>query len=87
MSYKIVITDNDNGKVLVNEENAVAILGSFTNEESPAQMGFCKCNSVKLACTVCGANEVIQTIKNENPRIGILLEMEELLGKIREDKE
>lgn len=87
MSFKIVITDNDNGNVLVNEENAVAILGSFTNKENTAQMGFCKCSSVKLACAVQGANEVIQMIKNENPEIELIAKLGELFKKSSEDKE
>ena len=90
MSFKIVITDNDNGKVLVNEENAVAILGSFTTEENTAQIGFCKCNAVKLANAVHGANKVIQEIKNENPELEMIEKLEglaKLFKKNSEDKE
>ena len=90
MSFKIVITDNDNGKVLVNEENAVAILGSFVNEEKTVQMGFCKCNSVELACAVREADEVIRKIKSKKPELELLEKLaalKELFEKNSEDKE
>lgn len=41
MSYKITITDNETGEILVNNENAVAIVGAFTDDgEITREIGF-----------------------------------------------
>lgn len=87
MSFKIVITDNENGKEIVNNDNVKAIIGAFADDEKNAQMCFCKANSQTLTSAVVGARKVISKIINENPEIKIFTSLEELFGKIAEDKE
>jgi hypothetical protein len=84
MSFKIVITDNENGKELVNIDNAKAIIGEIVDDENTNEMCFCRCNSLHIASVVSGASGVVSKIKNKNPEIGLLLKLKEVFGEDNE---
>ena len=81
MSYKIIITNNKDGEIIVNEENAVAIVGAVANKQDIAKIGFTDCNTLCLANAILGAETVISEIKNEVPAVDLLLQL-----KAKEDK-
>ena len=75
MSYKVTITNNKNGEVLVNEENAVAIVGAVAIKQYIATIGFTDCNTLYLANAILAAETVISEIKNEVPAVDLLLQL------------
>ena len=75
MSYKVTITNNKNGEVLVNEENAVAIVGAVAIKQDIAKIGFTDCNTLYLANAILAAETVISEIKNEVPAVDLLLQL------------
>lgn len=87
MSYKITITNNKNGEVLVNEENAVAIVGAVTNKQETAKIGFTDCNTLCLANSILGAETVISEIKNEVPAVDLLLQLKAMEDKTKANNE
>lgn len=87
MSYKITITNNKNGEVLVNEENAVAIVGAVTNKQETAKIGFTDCNTLCLANSILGAETVISEIKNEVPAVDLLLQLKAMDDKTKANNE
>lgn len=87
MSYKITITNNKNGEVVVNEENAVAIVGAVTNKQETAKIGFTDCNTLYLANSILGAETVISEIKNEVPAVDLLLQLKAMEDKIKANNE
>lgn len=87
MSYKVTITNNKNGKVMVNEENAVAIVGAVTNKQETAKIGFTDCNTLCLANSILGAETVISEIKNEVPAVDLLLQLKAMEDKTKANNE
>lgn len=83
MSYKITITNNKNGEVMVNEENAVAIVGAVVNKQNIAKIGFTDCNTLHLANAILGAEAVISEIKNEEPSVDLLLRLKAMEDKTK----
>lgn len=83
MSYKITITNNKNGEVLINEENAVAIVGAVTNKQETAKFGFTDCNTLHLANAILVAETVISEIKNEVPAVDLLLQLKAMDDKTK----
>lgn len=79
MSFKITITNNDNGKVLFNEENARAIIGSVVNEENTATLGYTNCNGNDLLNAILGVDRVRDAILEKNPTAKMLYGMKALL--------
>lgn len=69
MSFKVTIINNENGEVLVNNENAVAIIGSIADEESVQCLGFTRCNGVQLAYAVSGAKKSIAECIADKPLV------------------
>ena len=67
MSYKITITNNETGAVLVNEENAVAIIGAIGNEQGTRSIGFTACDAISLRDAISAADGIISKIKREFP--------------------
>lgn len=62
MSFKITIINNEDGEVLVNEENAVAIIGAVTTKKHTASLGYTSCDAMELANAVCGADKAKDSI-------------------------
>lgn len=82
MSFKITITNNETGEILVNNENAVAIVGAITDYgEITREIGFTCCNALNLASVVHGAESVISQIKRESPEVEFLLQLKEIMEK------
>lgn len=59
MSYKITITNNETGEILLNNENAVAIVGGISDETRAAQFVHVDCNEIRLACATFMAEKAI----------------------------
>ena len=81
MSYKVTITDNETGEVLVNEENAVVIVGAIGNEQGTRSIGFTACDAISLGDAISMAENIISKIKNAVPIVDVLLQ-----SKAMEDK-
>ena len=63
MSYKITITNNKNGEIIVNEENAVAIVGAIGNEQGTRSIVFTDCDAISLGDAISAAEDVISRLK------------------------
>lgn len=85
MSFKIQITNNENGEVLVNEENAVAIIGGYSTEKCSAEIAFVSCSTLPLCNAITSAKKTINRVQNTDKRISLALELIELL-KEKEEK-
>lgn len=83
MSFKVTIINNENGEVLVNEENAVAIIGSITNKDSARGVGFTDCNAIQLAHAVSTAKKSINKLIEDKPFVEFL---SEIADKISSDE-
>ena len=83
MSFKITITNSETGGIIMNNENAVAIVGSITDEKSTAQIGFTCCNLGILANALYCAESVISQFKTENPEVEVLLQLKEIMEKMK----
>ena len=73
MSYKITITNNKTGEVLVDNDNAVAIVGAIADEEEIGQMWFSGCGQFVLARVIQEIEDVISKIKREIPEVNASL--------------
>lgn len=80
MSYKIIITNNETGAVLANEENAVAIIGAIGNEQGTHSIGFIDCDAISLGDAISAAEYVISQLKTE-PEVKLVLELKALVDK------
>ena len=86
MSYKITITNNETGKILVDNDNAVAIVGAISDEEEVGQMWFSGCNRFVLARVIQEAEDIISKIKRELPEVDASLRLMETMEKMDVDK-
>ena len=82
MSYKITITNNKTGEILVDNDNAVAIVGAIADKENVGQMWFTSCNPLTLAKVIQGAEDVISQIKRELPEVDASLRLMEIMEKM-----
>ena len=73
MSFKVQIINNENNEVLVDEEEAVAIVGAITNEQGTRSVGYTRCNLLSLMSAISGASKVIEEFQEENPMLGAML--------------
>ena len=83
MSYKVTITNNENGKVLVDDENAVAIVGAIGNVQGTCSIGFIDCDAISLRDAISEAEDIISKIKNEVPAVDVLLQLKAMADKIK----
>lgn len=74
MSYKVTITNNKNGEVIVNEENAVAIVGAIGNEQGTRSIVFTDCDAISLGDAISAAEYVISQLKTD-PGVKSVLEL------------
>ena len=81
MSYKITITNNKTGEIVVDNSNAVAIVGTIADEEEIGQMWLTGCNQFVLARVIQEAEDVISKIKREVPEVDALLRLMENHGE------
>lgn len=86
MSYKITITNNKTGEIIVDNSNAVAIVGTIADEEKVGQMWFTSCNPLTLASVIQEAESVIYKIKREVPEVDVSLRLMKIMDKMDVDK-
>lgn len=87
MSYKITITNNETGAVLVNDENAVAIIGAIGNEKGARSIVFTVCDAISLNNAILATENVISKIKRKFPEIDESLRLIKIIGKKDKRKE
>ena len=78
MSYKITIINNENGEVIANEENAVAIVGAIGNEDTTHALGLTECNGKQLFCALSAVEKVKKGLLENHPEIELMLMIKEL---------
>lgn len=78
MSFKITITNNDDGEVIVNEENAVAIIGAVTTNEHTACLAYTKCNLIDLFNAIIGTDKAKESILADKPMLKVLFAAQKL---------
>ena len=83
MSYKVTIANNETGAVLINEENAVAIVGAIGNVQGTCSIGFIDCDANSLRDAISEAEDIISKIKNEVPAVDVLLQLKAMADKIK----
>ena len=81
MSYKITITNNKTGEIIVDNDNVVAIVGTIADEEDVGQMWFSSCNQFILARVIQEAEDIISKIKRELPEVDASLRLMETMEK------
>ena len=81
MSYKITITNNKTGEIIVDNDNVVAIVGTIADEENIGQMWFTSCDQFVLARAIQEAEDVISKIKREVPEVGASLRLMKIMEK------
>ena len=81
MSYKITITNNKTGEIVVDNGNVVAIVGAIADEENIGQMWFSSCNQFILARVIQETEDVISRIKREIPEVDASLRLMENHGE------
>ena len=72
MSFKITITNNKTGEVLVSHSNVDAILGGIALSGGARGIALADCNSIVLAQGIASAEKAISMIKNDNPELVVL---------------
>ena len=86
MSYKITITNNKTGEIIVDNGNVVAIVGAIADEENIGQMWFASCNQFILARVIQEVEDIISKIKREIPEVDASLRLMETMEKMDVDK-
>ena len=81
MSYKVTITNNKTGEIIVDNGNVVAIVGTIADEEKVGQMWFTSCDPLTLAIVIQEAEGVISKIKRELPEVDASLQLMEIMEK------
>ena len=81
MSYKITITNNKTGEMIVDNGNVVAIVGAIADEENIGQMWLTSCSQFILARVIQEVEDVISKIKREVPEVDTSLRLMEITGK------
>lgn len=87
MSYKITITNNETREVLVEEKNAVAIIGAMGNEQGARSIVFADCDIISLDNTILATENVISKIKRKYSEIDESLRLIKIIGKKDKRKE
>lgn len=67
MSYCISIINNSDGTVIVDEKNAVAIIGVVNDGERVRNMVYCDCSIIEMAFTLCEMKNLYTDIIKESP--------------------
>lgn len=88
MSFTIKITNNETGATIVDEKNAIAIIGSYTADNATAQMGFTDCGVLDLCCAVHGATKAVRAVLKSAPEAALLLNLaaDDLMKADEEDE-
>lgn len=81
MKYNITITEEESGKILVNEERCNAIIGAISNDAGAQIVSYISAGAKVVAII---ANEImknIERLKRENDELDILMKILEELDK------
>jgi hypothetical protein len=78
MSYKVIIIDNKTNEVVINEDNAGAIIGAVSSEEGVHCLGLTDCKATEILSTLEGVDKATDALTKENPKIGLLHSLERL---------
>ena len=81
MSFKVTIINNKNGDVIVNEENAAAIIGAIGTKNDVHCMGFIQdCSLLEMAGALEGAKRAEEEVAKAHPEVKLAM----FLGVLRE---
>lgn len=84
MSYTIKIVNNEDGEVVIDENNALAIIGGIGAEKGEHLIGFTDCNSFKLAGTIFAAQKTIATLLKQTPEVKMLVQLGDLAKSFKD---
>lgn len=79
MSFKITITDNNNGEVLFNEENARVIIGSIVNKDKTAVLAHIAGNGNDVMNAIFGVDGAKDAVFKDQPTAKLLYGLKALL--------
>lgn len=69
MSFSIKVIDNENGKVIVDEKDAVAIIGVVATEKGCSQIAAVRCNSLVFSQAIDRCRKTLEMLENDNPEV------------------
>ena len=72
MSFKIKIVDNETGNVLVDRDDAKAIIGAVGTDKTVECMAFLRCDSLVTYHTIGGVQSVLTNLLEQYPEMNIL---------------
>jgi hypothetical protein len=78
MSYKIIIIDNDDNNVVINENNAKAIIGAVSAEKGVHCLGLIDCKTDEFLSTLKGVDKATDELLKDKPQIGLLHSLERM---------
>lgn len=78
MSYKIIIIDNDDNNVVINENNAKAIIGAVAGEKAVSGVGMLECKSDVVLKTLETLKKVEKDVFEKHPRLELALLLKEM---------
>lgn len=84
MSFSIKIVNNDTNEVILEEGDALAIIGGIGVNDGEHVVGFTDCNSIKMAGTIHAAKKTINMLLEKNPEIDTLMRLVELEAKLKD---
>lgn len=78
MSFKITVINNDNGKVLINEENAKALIGALVEGDNTGIIALTACNANDILNALHGCDEARNQILEQNHLIKALYDLTQM---------
>lgn len=84
MSFKIKIVDNTTGNVLVDRDDAKAIVGAVGTDKTVECMAFMHCDSLVTYHTISGVQSVLANLLESHPELNILAQIEDFMEKKKE---
>lgn len=85
MSYSIKIVNNNTNEVIIDEGNALAIIGGIGVEGGEHVVGFTDCNAIKMADTIHAAKKAIDILLKDSPEVDMLMRLVELEAKLKDE--
>ena len=79
MSLKITIIDNESGEILVNKENATAIIGAVTEGETTSSFSYIRGNGEDFMSTIFGVDKARDSALESEPIAKLLYGMKKLM--------
>lgn len=86
MSFKIKIVDNDTGNVLVDRDDAKAIVGAVGTDKSVECMAFLRCDGLVIYHTISGVQSVLINLLEAHPELNLRGQMEDFMNKKKSEK-